>query len=181
MSDLRKRTNTFVLEEIKKHKNSIAQGFAVQSALEKREHLQDLALALLTGSWMVKWLNNSYLEPLFLDFTRERERGSNLQVLFVARSCGWLVVSVCCYGQGLSWSWAVQSSLMCFLLIQSAHMDLGYFWALKQHVSQVGIYAVVFKERKENKPKWATKETLLSALLDIEVNNTPVSAVYLTT
>lgn len=44
-------------------------------------------------------------------------------------------------------------------------------------MNRVGIYAVVFKERGK-KP---TKETLLSALLEIDVNNTPASAVYLTT
>lgn len=76
---------------------------------------------------MFKWLNNPYLEPLIFDFTREGEVQTSRCLLFVARSCGWLVVSVCCYGQGRSWAWAVQNPLMCFLLIQSVHMDLGYF------------------------------------------------------
>lgn len=42
---------------------------------------------------MVKWLNNPYLEPLFLDFTRGK--GSNLQMFAVCSKGLWLVGGFC--------------------------------------------------------------------------------------
>lgn len=56
---------------------------------------------------MFKWLSNPYLEPLIFDFTREGEVQTSRCLLFVARSCGWLVVSVAVvdrdfHGPGLS-------------------------------------------------------------------------------